>query len=256
MVRRRPPPPGVGRARAPPARQAVRRPRRDPGGRGSAQYPPRLHPPRRGSTEGARRRPAPGRPPNLRQRRCWCRRASSAMGWARGLAPLRRVAAPRGECSQAAYMVPRVDNVDLAFAGLARQAELIRAGDVSSRELVELYLERIERIDPQLNSYRIVMGERALAEADQADARRRSDDERPLLGVPVAIKDNVDMAGEVTTHGTSAFDGAATEDAETVKRLLSAVALIIGKTLLRELAIYPWPESASFVTTRNPWDTT
>jgi amidase len=148
-----------------------------------------------------------------------------------------------------------VEKVDLAFAGLARQAELIRAGEVSSRELVELYLERIERIDPQLNSYRVVMAERALAEADQADARRRSDGERPLLGVPIALKDNVDVAGETTTLGTSAHGGPATEDAEIVRRLRAAGAVILGKTLLPELAVYPWTESASFGATRNPWDT-
>jgi amidase len=147
-----------------------------------------------------------------------------------------------------------VDKVDLAFAGLARQAELIRAGDVSSRELVELYLERIERLDPQLNSYRVVMAERALAEADQADARRRSAGDRPLLGVPIALKDNVDIAGEVTTFGTSAYGEPAREDAEIVKRLRAAGAVIIGKTHLPELAIYPWTESATFGATRNPWD--
>jgi amidase len=96
-----------------------------------------------------------------------------------------------------------VNKLDLAFAGLARQAQLIRSGEVSPRELVELYLERIERLDPELNSYRVVMAERALAEADQADAGR-GDRERPLLGVPIAVKDNVDVTGEVTTHGTSA----------------------------------------------------
>jgi amidase len=147
-----------------------------------------------------------------------------------------------------------VDKVDLAFAGLAKQAELIRAGDVSSRELVELYLERIERLDPQLNSYRVVMAERALADADQADARRRADGDRPLLGVPIALKDNVDVAGEVTTHGTSACGEAAREDAEIVKRLRAAGAVILGKTLLPELAIYPWTESSTFGATRNPWD--
>jgi amidase len=152
--------------------------------------------------------------------------------------------------------VAAVDNVELAFAGLARQAELIRAGDVSSRELVELYLERIERLDPELNAYRVVMAERALAEADQADARRRSDGDRPLLGVPIALKDNVDVAGEVTTHGTSAYGAPATDDAEVVKRLRAAGAVILGKTLLPELAIYPWTESATFGVTRNPWDTT
>ena len=147
-----------------------------------------------------------------------------------------------------------MDKVDLAFAGLARQAELIRAGDVSSRELVELYLERIERLDPQLNSYRVVMAERALADADQADARRRGDGDRPLLGVPIALKDNVDVAGEVTTHGTSAYGEPAREDAEIVKRLRAAGAVILGKTLLPELAIYPWTESATFGATRNPWN--
>jgi amidase len=147
-----------------------------------------------------------------------------------------------------------VDKVDLAFAGLAKQAELIRAGDVSSRELVEMYLERIERLDPQLNSYRVVMAERALADADQADARRRGDDERPLLGVPIALKDNVDVAGEVTTHGTSAYGEPAREDAEIVKRLRAAGAVVLGKTNLPELAIYPWTESATFGATRNPWD--
>src|SRR3954447_4021549 len=151
--------------------------------------------------------------------------------------------------------VPRVDKVDLAFSGLAKQAELIRKGDVASREVTELYLERIDRIDPQLNAYRVVMGERALAEADQADARRRSDGDRPLLGVPIALKDNVDVAGELTTHGTSAHGGPATEDAEIVKRLRAAGAVILGKTLLPELAVYPWTESATFGATRNPWDT-
>jgi amidase len=150
--------------------------------------------------------------------------------------------------------VARVEKLDLAFAGLARQAELVRAGDVSSRELVELYLERIERIDPQLNAYRVVMHERALAEADQADARRRSDGDRPLLGVPIAVKDNVDVAGELTTHGTNAFGEPAREDAEIVRRLRSAGAVILGKTLLPELAVFPWTESPTFGATRNPWE--
>jgi amidase len=146
-----------------------------------------------------------------------------------------------------------VNELDLAFAGLARQAELIHSGEVSSRELVELYLERIERVDPQLNAYRVVMAERALAEAGHADAHR-GDRERRLLGVPIAVKDNVDIAGEVTTHGTSAYGGRATADAEIVRRLRAAGAVILGKTLLPELAAYPWTESATFGVTRNPWD--
>jgi amidase len=89
---------------------------------------------------------------------------------------------------------------ELAFAGVVRQAELVRSGEVSSRELVELYLERIERLDPELNAFRTVLRERALADAGQADARRAAGDEgqRPLLGVPIAVKDSEDLASEVT----------------------------------------------------------
>ncbi len=95
-----------------------------------------------------------------------------------------------------------MDAEELAFAGIARQAELIRAGEVSSRELVELYLERIERLDPELSTFTEVLAERALADADAADARRGRGDEAPLLGVPVAIKDNVDVEGAATRFGS------------------------------------------------------
>lgn len=145
---------------------------------------------------------------------------------------------------------------DLAFAGAAHQAELIRAGEVSSRELVEVLIERIERIDPEINAFRVVMAERALADADGADGRRAAGEQCPLLGVPVAIKDNVNVAGELTTHGTSAHDGVpAGEDAEIVRRLRAAGALVVGKTNMPEMAIIGDTESQSFGATRNPWDT-
>ena len=95
--------------------------------------------------------------------------------------------------------------VDLAFAGAARQAELVAAGEVSSRELVELYLERIERIDPQVNAFRDGHGRAGAGRGRPGRRRRAGGDERPLLGVPVAVKDNTDVAGEVTTHGTAAY---------------------------------------------------
>jgi amidase len=147
-----------------------------------------------------------------------------------------------------------VEASDLAFAGLAKQAALVRAGEVSSRELVELYLERIARIDPELNCYRVVLAERALAEADQADSRRAAGDERPLLGVPVAVKDNVDVAGEVTTVGTAAHGPPAVADAELVRRLRGAGCVILGKTTLPELAITGTTEGPAFGVTRNPWN--
>ena len=143
---------------------------------------------------------------------------------------------------------------ELAYAGVTRQAALIRAGEVSSRELVELYLERIERLDPELNAFRSVLAERALADAGQADARRGAGDERPLLGVPIAVKDSEDVAGEPTAWGTAAHGGPAARDNELVARLRAAGAVIVGKTNLPELAIMGDTEGPAFGVTRNPWD--
>jgi amidase len=146
-----------------------------------------------------------------------------------------------------------VDPTELAFAGIARQAELVRAGEVSPRDLVELYLERVSRLDGELNAFRVVFAERALAEAEQAEARVRAGEARPLLGVPVAVKDNVDVAGEVTTHGTGAYGAPARQDSEVVRRLREAGAILIGKTNMPELAAFGFTESATWGTTRNPW---
>lgn len=143
---------------------------------------------------------------------------------------------------------------DLAFAGAAKQAEMVRSGEVSPTELVQLCLDRIARLDPQLNSFRSVFPERALLEAEQAEARLKGGDERPLLGVPIAIKDCVDVAGDVTTYGTDGFDDPAKADSEIVRRLREAGAVLIGKTLLPELAICGFTETATWGVTRNPWD--
>jgi amidase len=148
-----------------------------------------------------------------------------------------------------------MDATDLAYAGIAKQAELIANGEVSSRELVDLYLERIERYDGQLNAFRTVFAERARMEADQADARRAAGDrERPLLGVPIAIKDEIDVAGEVTALGSNAYGDPAPADAEVVRRVREAGAVIIGKTNVPELCIWPFTETATYGVTRNPWD--
>lgn len=147
-----------------------------------------------------------------------------------------------------------MDATDLAFAGIARQAALIAAGEVSARELTETYLERIARMDGRLNAFRVVFAERALLEADQADARRGAGGGRPLLGVPIAVKDDVDVAGEATTFGTDANGEPAKADAEVVRRLREAGAVIIGKTNVPELCLWPFTETATYGVTRNPWD--
>jgi amidase len=143
---------------------------------------------------------------------------------------------------------------EIAFAGAARLAEMVRAKEVSATELVGLYLDRIQRLDPQLNSFRLVFAEQAMLEAEQAEARVRAGEERPLLGVPIAIKDEVDVVGQVNTRGTDGFSEPAKADSEMVRRLRQAGAIIVGLTLLPEMAICGFTESATYGVTRNPWN--
>jgi amidase len=144
---------------------------------------------------------------------------------------------------------------DLAFAGVARLGELLGAGQVTPRELAEFYLARIERLNPALRAFISVRAERALEEADAALKRLQDGERTPLLGMPVAVKDNVDVAGEVTTHGTGRHPAVATADSEVVRRLRVAGAVILGKTALCELAAYGhFTGSATYGVTRNPWN--
>jgi amidase len=143
---------------------------------------------------------------------------------------------------------------DLAFAGVARQAELVRSGEVSPRELVETALERIAALDPQLNAFRVVFAERALLEADQATGRARGGGDRPLLGVPIAVKDDMPVAGTPRVRGSNAHGAAEAEDGELVRRLREAGAIVIGVTRTPELMLWPFTETAHGGATRNPWD--
>ena len=141
-----------------------------------------------------------------------------------------------------------------AFLGAAEQARMLAAGMATSPELLEIYLERIGRLDPELNAYRIVRADKARREADDAQHRIDSGERLPLLGVAVAIKDDIDVAGELTAWGTAAHGPSKERDAEVVRRLRAAGAIVIGKTNVPEMTIWPFTESPTFGPTRNPWD--
>ena len=142
----------------------------------------------------------------------------------------------------------------MAFAGAAAQAQMLADGELTAPELLEVYLERIARLDSQLRCYRVVLSDSARDEAAVAQDRLDAGERLPLLGVPVAIKDDVDVAGEVTTYGSGGHGPAVTADAEVVRRLRAAGAVIIGKTNVPELMMFPYTESLTFGATRNPWN--
>jgi amidase len=131
---------------------------------------------------------------------------------------------------------------------------MLADGEVSAPELLEVYLDRIARLDSQLRSYRVVLSDAARHEAAVAQDRLDAGERLPLLGVPIAIKDDVDVADEVTAYGSGAHGPAVTSDAEVVRRLRAAGAVIIGKTNVPELMIFPFTESLTFGATRNPWN--
>jgi amidase len=140
-------------------------------------------------------------------------------------------------------------DADLAFAGPGALAALVRAGDLHPRELVERALARIEALDPQLNAFRLVRAEQALAEADRVDRRG------PLAGVPFAIKDDLPLAGEAVGHGAGLTGmRREPEDAEAIRRLRAAGAIPVGITNVPELTIFPWTVSTTSGVTRNPWN--
>ena len=136
---------------------------------------------------------------------------------------------------------------DLAFAGPARLAELVRSREVAPRELVELSLRRIESLDPRLNAFRVVLAEQALGDADKPL-------DGPLAGVPVAIKDDQAVAGQSLTKGSRSYGAPEPADAEVVRRLRASGAIPIGITNVPELTIWPWTASEANGITRNPWD--
>ncbi|MEV0435106.1 amidase [Nocardia sp. NPDC050413] len=143
-----------------------------------------------------------------------------------------------------------------ADLGLAELASALTGGTTSSVAAVTDALDRIEASQPTLNAFRVVRRAAALREAAEADARLAAGVRLPLLGVPVAVKDDTDVAGEPTAFGCGGEFPPATEDAESVRRLRAAGAVIVGKTNTCELGQLPFTSGAAFGHTRNPWDRT
>ena len=143
--------------------------------------------------------------------------------------------------------------MDLAFASGLEQADLLRGREVSSVELVEFYLDRIARIDPELNAFVTVCADDALARARELDGT--SGDE-PFRGVPIGIKDLTATKGIRTTYSSRAFaDNVPDFDAAVARRLREAGFVIVGKTNTPEFGTTAFTESELNGVTRNPWNT-
>jgi amidase len=143
-----------------------------------------------------------------------------------------------------------VGDDELIFEGPTALAARIRARELSARGLVEACLRQIEQLNPRLNAFRTTMPERALAEADA----RSENLDGPLAGVPVAVKDDLHVAGQAMTWGSRSYGPPAAEDAEAVRRLRAAGAIPIGITNVPELMIFPWTATEANGLTRNPWN--
>jgi len=143
--------------------------------------------------------------------------------------------------------------VHLVEAGLA-----FRAGRIRSIDLVEQSLEAIDRDQPRTNAFIRVDADRARADAVRADAdRTRGMDRGPLHGLPISLKDLIDVAGEVTTAASRVLAGRiAPSDAPVVTRLREAGAILIGKTNLHEFALGTTSEDSAFGAVHNPRDPT
>jgi amidase len=159
--------------------------------------------------------------------------------------------------SSTAHPIPSSDAQ--GALGTVRPAELVECaaalagGRVSSTQLVEQAFEHIETTQSTLNAFRVVRAEAARAEAAEADRRIAAGERLPLLGVPVAIKDDVDLAEHPTSFGCAGPFAAKSEDCEMVRRLREAGAVIVGKTNTPEVGLYPFTEGSAFGATRNPW---
>ncbi|MDO8586430.1 MAG: Asp-tRNA(Asn)/Glu-tRNA(Gln) amidotransferase subunit GatA [Armatimonadota bacterium] len=146
--------------------------------------------------------------------------------------------------------------MDLAGLTVKAAHELLKSRQVTSRELTEAVLRRIESVDDKTKAYVTVTSDIALRQADAADKRIASGDAAPLTGIPIAIKDNMCTRGVLTTCSSRIlYNYKPVYDATVVERLAAVNAVMVGKTNLDEFAMGSSTENSGFFASRNPWDT-
>ncbi|WP_305073114.1 Asp-tRNA(Asn)/Glu-tRNA(Gln) amidotransferase subunit GatA [Propionivibrio sp.] len=139
---------------------------------------------------------------------------------------------------------------------LSSLSSALAAGEISSVELTQLYLERIARLNPTINAYVTVDAEKSLAQARAADAQRAAGQGGPLTGIPLAQKDIFCTKGWLTTCGSKMLGNFVSPyDATVIERCNAAGAVILGKTNMDEFAMGSSNETSFFGTVKNPWDT-
>ena len=147
---------------------------------------------------------------------------------------------------------------ELCSKGASELAGMIAAGRVTSTEVVEAHLSRIEEVNPDLNAVTVSLADEARAAAAQVDRSIAAGEPlSPLAGVPFTIKENIDVAGSATTWGVAALAGQiASADAPIVARLREAGAIPLARTNLPDFAFRWDTDSGRAGRTRNPWDAT
>ena len=146
--------------------------------------------------------------------------------------------------------------MDIARFTVASALKALDAGEVSSRELTQGVIDAIDAKDAEIGAYLTFDRESALRQADEADAARAAGKRGALLGVPVAIKDLINVAGQPCTCASKILEGYVSPyDATVSARLRSAGAIFAGRVNMDEFAMGSSTENSAFKTTRNPHDT-
>ncbi len=144
---------------------------------------------------------------------------------------------------------------ELTSLTIAEALALMRAGEISALDLTEAHLTRIERLDPLVRAFLTVSADFARRQAKAADEARAAGDERPLLGIPIALKDVLSTKGIETTCGSKILSGyQPVFDATAVARLYEAGAVMLGKLNMDEFAMGSSTENSGFFPTANPWN--